>query len=163
MKVRTLSRTFFKGHPRAGEETLFVERACASLAIPRPEWIATTYENGIQLMPKHHTIRMGRRFKPVDELCLAVWSDKPYRSKQIKIWSGPIRAVDIEIIIHDKEQKHISPLSIVSVTQHLYRSLSIDRVAANDGLTQQEFTDWFALKPGIHEAQILIWNPDVNY
>ena len=32
-KIRTLSRTFLKGHPRAGEKTYFVERFLCSVGI----------------------------------------------------------------------------------------------------------------------------------
>ena len=32
-KLRTLSRTFLKGHPRAGEKTYFVERFLCSVGI----------------------------------------------------------------------------------------------------------------------------------
>lgn len=161
-KVRTLSRTFMKGHPREGEPTYFVEKVCKGL--PEEGWkIETDIFSEIplaldiyrQLEPKYHTIRMGRHFKPEDELTLAVWSDKPYRSKQIKLWTGPIRAIDIDIII----ESHYDELFLSIRPGHI----KLEELAKNDGLSLKDFRQWFNLPVGEHEAQILIWNPNIIY
>lgn len=156
-KVRTLSRNFLKGHPRAGEPTYFVEKFYNSLF----------HKNNLMDYPfglivdesiretKGHTIRMGRHFKPEDELTLAVWSDKPYRSKQIKLWAGPIRAIDIDIII----ESHYDELFLSLRPGHI----KLEELAKNDGLSLKDFRQWFNLPVGEHAAQILIWNPNIIY
>ena len=163
-KVRTLSRFYMKGHPKAGEPTFFVEKFLNSMNLPYPSEYFWTFVAGTgneeifntELL-KGHTIRMGRHFMPVDELTLAVWSGVPYRSKQIKLWTGDIRAVDIEIVVLAKD--YISFIEADKDTP----PIDVFKLATNDGLSPQDFIDWFKLPIGIHEAQILIWNKDINY
>ena len=170
-KVRTLSRTFLKGHPRAGEPTYFMEKVYNSLypeqirQLPKDfsNWhfanqqnrgIANEFNKAIT-ETKHHTIRMGRHFKANDELTLAVWRGKPYHSMQVKLWTGPIRAADILIHIDyydDRKWLSLSPGHI-----------SIKELAKNDGLELMDFIQWLNLPVGKHEAQILIWNPEIEY
>lgn len=158
-----------KGHPKAGQPTYFIEKFSISMGIERklfglnpvvdfsilesPATLGLEHFN--ELQPKGHTIRMGRHFKPNDELTLAVWSDKPYRSKQIKLWTGPIRAIDIDIII----EEHYDELYLSLRPGHI----KLKELAKNDGLSLEDFRHWFNLPAGEHAAQILIWNPDINY
>lgn len=95
MKVLTCSRFFPKGHPKAGQPTHFVEKIEACLADTIPGWEMSKtfalhdwepYYNCT--MPKGHTIRAGNRFKVGDMASLRVWSDKPYRSKQVEFCPG---------------------------------------------------------------------------
>ncbi len=173
-KVRTLSRTFMKGHPRAGEPTYFPEKFAYSLGIekdlfglnPKVDFSILDepntptilgLENFFRLAPKHHTVRMGRHFKPIDELTLAIWSGKPYRTKQIKLWTGSIRAIDIFI------ESRKNQISIFKDLGKTIESINIYDVAKNDGLSFDDFKAWFNLPTGTHLAQILIWNPEINY
>ena len=176
-KVRTLSRFFMKGHPRVGDRTYFPEKVAKSMGINHfdvnklnpgiseeihveliytgmlsmQEWV------NIDLLPKHHTIRMGRHFKPIDELTLAIWSGKPYRSKQIKLWTVEIRSVDIFI-------SRETPFGIpVFCREGLSVQLNSKILAKNDGLDWHDFLNWFNIPVGLHNAQILIWNPEINY
>lgn len=166
-KVRTLSRTFMKGHPRAGEPTFFVEKfllSRMSMGITIKElkkYDSLVSPEAKAKLPKHHTIRMGRHFKANDELTLAVWSGKPYRSKQVKLWTGPIRSVNILIIVRHtyvKISKDVTDGLVDTITP-----LNIYKVANNDGLEYHDFLEWFKLPVGVYEAQILIWNPEINY
>jgi hypothetical protein len=164
-KVRTLSRTFMKGHPKAGQPTYFVERMLRSLINEQGKAISGSFNDFEKLelekeelerdFEKGHTIRMGRHFKPNDELTLAVWSGKPYRSKQIKLWIGPIRAIDIDVII----EEHYDELYLSLRPGHI----KLKELAKNDGLSLEDFRHWFNLPVGEHAAQILIWNPEINY
>jgi hypothetical protein len=110
---------------------------------------------------------MGRHFNPVDELTLAVWSGKPYRSKQVKLWTGPIRAVDIVIQIN-RLYNSMKVCKVVRFSNGPGIHITLDSInkvelAKNDGLSLQDFEAWFNLPFGDHEAQILIWNPEIYY
>lgn len=161
-KVRTLSRTFLKAHPRAGEPTYFVEkfilsRMCMGMPLSElKQYDSLVSPDAIVELPKHHTIRMGRHFKANDELTLAVWSGKPYHSKQVKLWTGPIMAIDIIIT-------KTSFLKFYKEQVGKITSLNLPIVAKNDGLSLADFEAWFNLPVGEHEAQILIWNKEIHY
>jgi hypothetical protein len=163
-----------KGHIRAGEPTYFVEKVQGCLynmgvdlsdQIKHPE---THMSNNMwHQCPKHHTIRMGRHFKANDELTLAAWSGKPYRSKQVKLWTGPIRAVDIVIQIN-RLYNSMKVCKVVRFSNGPGIHITLDSInkvelAKNDGLSLQDFEAWFNLPFGDHEAQILIWNPEIYY
>ena len=165
-KIRTLSRTFLKGHPRAGEPTNFPQKLieCITL-IGGDDGFHAGYEQFVapykfDCYPiKGHTIRMGRHFKPQDELTLAVWSDKPYQSKQIKLWTGPIRAIDIDFY-----SSNSGLIWVANVATG--KKIDIPTLAKNDGLYEDDFKIWFTEKSKVSkvgEAQILIWNPQINY
>ena len=84
--VITLSKTFPKGHIRAGEPTNFAHLLGNGLNLT---------DDGLQLCKhKIHTIRgnyplWARRIAEVErgEACLSIrqWADKPYRSTQVEI------------------------------------------------------------------------------
>lgn len=171
-KVRTLSLTFMKGHPRAGEPTHFIEMFSISMGIekklfglnPIVDFSIMDDDSAIlglesfhHIKPKHHTIRMGRHFKANDELTLAVWSGKPYHSKQVKLWTGSIRAVNI-VILNSPDW-----IAFYKDTAKKLTPLKIEKLAKNDGLEIDDFLAWFNLPEGKHEAQILIWNPEIQY
>lgn len=163
MKVLTFSRHFPKGHSRVGQPTHFVEKIEACLADSIPGWqMSPTFELHEWLpyyncsMPKHHTIRAGSRFKPGEMASLRVWSGAPYRSKQIefaqvevkKVWSVEISEfwwVDNKILEHGQ----------------------VVELAKNDGLSYDDFVNWFNIHPKkkeqVFRGQIICWNPDIDY
>jgi hypothetical protein len=168
-KVITLARQFPSYHPKAGGLTSFTQKVCRSLLIEVPielrrfntivvdgdMWYEPTME------PKHHTVRLGRRWKDGDMASLRVWSGKPYNSPQIKICEDvKVRVVDIVLdfknrLIYRKDG------SVMHVIPALF-------LANNDGLSLQDFLDWFKhkenRKKGIAiEAQILIWGDVKEY
>lgn len=163
MKVLTFSRHFPQGHPKAGQPTHFVEKIEACLADIIPGWEMSKtftlhewepYYNCT--MPKHHTIRAGNRFKPGDMVSLRVWSDKPYRSKQIEFAQVEIKKTwDIEInefwFINGEMLEHEKVIDL----------------AANDGLTYFDFISWFNIHPKKKEqafkGQIISWNDSIEY
>jgi hypothetical protein len=165
MKVLTFSRHFPKGHPKAGQPTWFVEKIFAGLApsvIPDPLLIPGFIWGQFQdcTLPKHHTIRAGSRFKPGDMASLRVWSDKPYRSKQVEFAQVEVKKVwSIEIVI-----------------SHTWWSFRIDDkfycgnvevIANNDGLELQDFIDWFTIHPKSTDrefkGQVICWNNKIEY
>lgn len=173
MKVLTFSTKFPAGHPRHTEQTYFVEkiwngfrRDDFSLPDSFAQWVnnfpfkSDHYLKAVKAIPiqgaKYHTIRAGSRFKPGDMVSLRVWSDKPYRSKQIefaqvevkKTWEIEINEfwfVNSEILEHDK----------------------VTELASNDGLTHDDFTAWFNIHPkksgSIFTGQIICWNDSIEY
>lgn len=185
MKALTFSRHFPKGHPKAGQPTLFVEKIWNSLNVTvRDQEFYWDGEEDVKRFNKHlpyalicnflasiksrngigskpHTIRAGSRFKPGDMASLRVWSDKPYRSKQIefaqvevkKVWSVEIYAT--EFIFELK----VNGVALDKEGQEL--------VANNDGLSLIDFYNWFNIHPKkkqqVFTGQIICWNESINY
>jgi hypothetical protein len=163
MKVLTFSRHFPKGHPKAGEPTYFVEKIEACLADTMPGWEMSKtftlhewepYYNCT--MPKGHTVRAGNRFKIGDMASLRVWSDKPYRSKQIEFAQVEVKKVwSIEIsefwFINDQILEHDM----------------VTELAKNDGLACEDFVSWFNIHPKkqgeTFTGQIISWSSEIEY
>jgi hypothetical protein len=169
-KVITFSRVFPAYHPKAGEPTYFMEKIWRGLPIP----CCFPNVDGSVLdilefdkepdMVKHHTIRAGHRWKVGDWFSPRVWSGKPYHSKQIQF------APDIQI-------KKVFDFKIVLVEDGMLRSYEMQingklrstgmEVFTNDGLTYNDFCDWFKMdsaKKDIHfDGQIICWNENIDY
>lgn len=127
--VITLAKTFPAGHPNAGDKTYFRER----------------FENRYKI----HTIRGNvllwqKRMNEVEagEACLSIreWSGRPYNSKQV------------EIARLTKENG--VGMQVMQVNQIL-RQINVDDdiipfdphdIATNDGLSLQDWSDWFNLE-----------------
>jgi hypothetical protein len=181
-KVITLSRHFPSYHPKAGQPTHFVQWVCNSLRVPFPyelygeggiDWTIKnrngnpprhieSFEDLFAPPPmKHHAVRLGRRWKDGDMASLRVWSGRPYNSPQIKICEDvKLRVVDI-VLDFKSGLIYRNDGSVIHV-------LSAPSIAANDGLSLQDFLDWFKYrenrKKGIAvEAQILIWGDVKEY
>ena len=138
--VLLVSRTFPKGHKREGEPTFFVEKILAALGF--------SYLND-ENIKKFHTCRKNyelwaKRIKEVQEgkaiLSLRYWSDKPYRSKQI------------EFAVLDKDSGVGVQKLLFGINDLLYpiagegiwlRGLNLENLAKNDGLSIDDFKDWF--------------------
>lgn len=168
MKVLTFSRFFPKSHPRAGDDTFFVEQILNSI-FPRPLSVgldefppaARDYINDFMVIDgsrvKHHTIRAGARFSPGETISLRVWSDKPYRSKQIEFAQVEVKKVwKFEII----EDGYFLDGKVLSYDQ-------LKEVAKNDGLEADDFECWFAYHPkkqgSYFTGQIISWSDKIDY
>ena len=95
-KVILFSRVFPKYHPKVGKPTYFVEKITKSLhkqGLKPCDIDSNIFDEDVYHIAnsKHHTIRNGNRWKAGDKFSPRVWSDKPYKSKQI------ILSDDIEI------------------------------------------------------------------
>ena len=174
-KVITFSRVFPCYHPQKGDFTYFVEQIYNSLYEKSGDWsdaIDPDGKNTSYVIPlnhsiadkKHHTIRAGRRWKVGDKFSPRVWSDKPYKSKQIiiapdieikKIW-------DIEVSINDYGIKTIcvSGKTFAIIGEQIIGNGKLQKLAKNDGLTTIQLHHWFE-KP--MEGQIICWNEKINY
>jgi len=146
-KVITFSKTFPAYHPKAGQETNFMQKFWTSISVPLPVSVdAEKLEGEVRKLmfgdfkPKHHTIRAGSRWKVGDKFSPRIWSDKPYKSKQL------ILADDVEI-------KQIWDIEIKTAYK---------RLAYNDGLSLAELLQWFKY-PKPFKGQIICWNENVTY
>lgn len=179
MKVLTFSRTFPAHHPKAGQPTWFVEKVWKSLwdsstGLTNPlvgfvEQYDAVFpceykrgENIHQHAPKHHTIRARQDVKVGDKFSCRVWSNAPYRSKQVEFAQVEVKKTwdfVIDLRCHN---------SVTHINGILATLEELKAVAANDGLSYKDFMDWFA-KPfpineaGIFRGQIICWNENINY
>jgi len=180
-KVITFSRTFPSYHPKAGEQTYFVEKFWISLIQEGELSIGRvcelSQETGIgdldiysirrlDLKPKHHTIRVGNRWKVGDKFSPRVWSGKPYNSKQIII------APDIEIKkVYDFKIEVDADYVCILIddwpffeenSKFVVNTGAIEILAENDGLSVQDLKDWFKWGKPL-KGQIICWNESVEY
>lgn len=163
MKVLTFSRQFPKGHPKEGQPTRFPEKIMAYLADKVPNWtmkddfiLYDWHEYYNCTNHKHHTIRPGSRFKPGDIVSLRVWSDKPYRSKQIEFAQVEVKKVwEIEIS------------AFWFINNSILEHEKVIELAKNDGLEYDDFISWFNIHPKknneVFRGQIICWSNEVNY
>jgi len=176
IRVLTFSRVFPSYHPRAGEPTYFVEKIWNSICwdngipeqqFPIPYHIGIDFRNTDE--KKNHTIRAGHRWKAGDWFSPRVWSDKPYRSKQIafapdievkKVWNFDIRFEDVDRSFN----VILNGINIYYEGPHgLGGSDKINWIPANDGLSNTDFFDWFKWPNHEFSGQIICWNESINY
>lgn len=173
MKVLTCSRFFPKGHPRQGEETWFVEKIL-SVILRNADGIVNLDDINPAIRSlvndffiiggdyfKHHTIRAGNRFKAGDMASLRVWSDKPYRSKQIEFAQVEVKKV-WDFVISDGNY------SIDTIEQGSFiPDCELEKLATNDGLNVDDFWSWFSIHPKATGAnfkgQIICWSGQIEY
>ena len=168
-KVRTFSRYFPKGHPKAGQPTFFVEkfwRGLQTIGYSEPLYFfdelrglssVISAENYNSATPKLHTIRSGKHFKVGDYFSPRVWSEKPYQSKQIII-AEDIKIEKVYDITFVQEDEF---LSVGDCTYYPtgYEAM-VKLLAQNDGLSVEDFKAWFK-KP--FSGQIICWSDNVEY
>lgn len=150
-KVIMFSRVFPAYHPKKGEPTFFVEK----LLISRQGKDICSQNFGFdadKFEPKHHTIRSGHRFKVRDYFSPRVWSDKPYRSKQIIIAPD----IKIEKVFDFKITKYG-----YFVNKRQIGFYELPELAKNDGLEVDDFECWFNFST--FDGQIICWNKEINY
>lgn len=187
-KVITYSTVFPSYHPMKGQPTYFVEKLI--------EWWFDSYSdnpyhnvtemlidlNGDKFTEeeiesfvanliadvkewKSHTIRGGYRFKEGDIFSPRVWIGKPYNSKQLRILP------DIKVKkTWNIEIKHFGILDqcLVTIDNVVPRNSKLPLLANNDGLSLQDFNDWFVLSPSFvklkeFNGQIICWNDKIEY
>lgn len=175
----TFSRTYPAYHPKAGQPTHFVEKVWKSIGRPHsnfvyPELLNTWISFDDTVIPKHHTIRAGHRWKVGDWFRPVVWGNDinpksgrsgPYQSKMItfapdaqvkKTWDFDIDGTDFFI-----DGRHQYALT--------GDGFDFQKLAANDGLHHVDLHDWFTMSPdfkkkGLHfDGQIICWNESIEY
>lgn len=180
MRVITFSRYFPKGHPKAGQPTHFVEKIWKSLSkkVVKEdfylnnrinEYMGFLEEQKIDVLSwydaisKHHTIRGGNRWKVGDLFSPRVWSDKPYRSKQIE-FAPPIEIKKIWKFTMEPHDVHGFAIHIngsyVADWEPKTANIQLKDLAKNDGLSKEDFVSWF---PKNFIGQIICWSEKINY
>lgn len=127
--VLTISENFPKTHKKSGTPTFFIQQ--------------------INSLVKKHTIRGNyplwkKRFEQIEkgEACLSVrtWEGKPYNSKQKEVFN----LKNTDGIGIQKLTFYDYFLDTGWITgQAEYSDQLLKEVAANDGLSKQDFIDWF--------------------
>jgi len=110
---------------------------------------------------KAHTIRASHSKSVGQFLTPAVWSGRPYHDPQIII------APDIEVKkIWDFETDECGVIAIGGKYYFdefdEFGLVSYKILAANDGLDERDFLDWFKY-PEPFNGQIIAWDENVNY
>lgn len=140
--VLTISRNFQKSHKRAGEPTNFFEK--------------------IEKCEKIHTIRgnydlWAKRAKEINEgravLSVRYWDGKPYKSKQVEVF---------QLIKIGVDKFYFHSLDVMFVFDEKTKTyLNVLEVAKNDGLSFEDFKEWFKnVKP---EPMAIIHFTDFRY
>ena len=150
--VLTVSRYFPTTHKRKGEETFFIDRILAG---------QTIYSN---MWKKIHTIRANyelwaKRIKDVKEgkaiLSIRYWSGKPYNSKQVEVCQlDKNSGCGVQKVTFEDELKwgyiEIHPELAKMKPIPIFEDGRISGIAKNDGLSLEDFKEWFKnydLKP----------------
>jgi len=141
--VLIVSLTFPATHKRKGEPMYFREKIWSALGVCSDK----IYEEfGGMPTPKIHTIRANYSYwkKRIDQvmegkaiLSIRFWEGKPYGSKQIEICQlDKFDGVGIQ-----KAELNFSTL--VSKVDGNAWNQNIDSIAKNDGLSFEDFKEWF--------------------
>lgn len=147
--VLTVSKQFPKTHKRAGEPTEFVEKIysinCGLPFFP--------YD------PKIHTIRSNyelwkKRAKDINEgkaiLSIRYWGGMPYRSKQVEFCR--LERIGIEKL-ERPDNFFLAPIE--------GKMINWEDVAKNDGLSFDDFCEWFKVRQ--KEPMAIIHFTDFRY
>lgn len=143
----TISKTFPKSHPRAGQKTYFKEKMEIAHVVP--------YNPNGDIIPDHqpqmklHTIRANyklwkKRFKKINEgkACLSIrqWSGKPYASKQVEI-AKLTREDGIGLQMLTFDNNDIESFNLPEINDE--NTVTLEDIATNDGLNFFDWVDWF--------------------
>jgi hypothetical protein len=142
--VLRISKTFPSYHPKRGQPTHF--------------------RGKIELEDKIHTVRENYEFwkKRLDEvnagkaiLSVRQWIDKPYKQP------GDETMFEMDKVKY--ETFELSELGMIRVGGRMLYIEEHSMMASNDGLTQQDFYDWFKLGRKVIPLGIVIHFTDFIY
>lgn len=132
--VLTLSETFPKTHPRAGQATNFIS------AVEHGEKIHTLRRNYDLWKARCEKINAGEAV-----LSVRVWEGKPYNSKQLELFRYDYRRnIGIEKLNMDTFDVGWDENNDVFLNFEVGKTMvSADLLAKNDGLSYEDFENWF--------------------
>lgn len=130
--VLTLSKTFMKGHPKAGQPTNFREKFLNG------EKIHTIRGNYPLWEKRLNEVREGRAI-----LSIRQWEGKPYNSKQIEIAKlTKVSCCGVQLIsLHKPNVDQI----YWQINERKVKESFVE-IAKNDGLDIEDFRRWFIPK-----------------
>lgn len=145
-----VSVKFPKGHPRAGEETHFIEKINNAIGDTESCKVVIHTCNGVlDIWPKIHTIRSnydlwGKRIGEVQRgeavIELFYWSDKPYRSKQVVFFTlDKDSGCGVQKLIHGEDSSGNLRPRLFDTCEILEERM----LAHHDGLSLEDFKAWF--------------------
>lgn len=135
--VVLLSKTFFAGHFREGQQTEF-----------RAKVEGATKIHTIRSNYPYWEEKIGRAVFTGGVLSVRQWTAAPYRSRQEEIAVIPADTVAVQKLELRREKIRVNEPQEGSL-YHEYtatidgRDVDINELAANDGLTFEEFVYWF--------------------
>lgn len=149
--VITVSMSFPKTHPRAGQPTHFVDNITRGLFGENEavdiEHDFFDFSEDAPNIPKLHTVRSNyahwqKRIEEVQDgtavLSLRVWSERPYMSQQVKVKDFTASdGIGVQLI-----QRVSSDEFLVNMTGNRVR-IGISELAKNDGLSAEDLLNWF--------------------
>lgn len=148
--VITVSEKFPKTHPKKGEPTNF--------------------PLSIKHYDKVHTIRGNyplwkKRFEQIDKgeaiLSVRIWTGKPYQSKQAEIFKyDKTRGIGLEIVNHLDD---LGFACIAKESSYHYTRTPTSELAKNDGLSLEDFKDWFGHNDLNNKQRVIIHFTDFRY
>jgi hypothetical protein len=148
--IITLSKTFLKGHLKAGQQTNFREKLLHGIGCPdcNKERGISCYYCVRGAKAKIHTCRSNYEYwkKKIDRLkdvngVLSVrqWSEKPYHSPQEIIIDIPASEIDVQELTFFKDRDG----SILWCPSIDGKFIPFETLANNDGLSLADFKSWF--------------------
>lgn len=156
-----ISKAFMSDHPRKGEPTNFREKILLNGVgtVVQKEQDLTIYSKVLPIMlPYHgkydakiHTIRTNYEYwaRIAEEvnagrgiLSLRQWSGSPYNRK--RDGSKPVEFLQLEKM-GVQEFKLTKELGMIHIDNKVMSIEDHGTIARNDGLSQQDFYDWFKL------------------
>ena len=151
-KVITFSTQYPKGHIAQGQPTYFIDHFFAAMSAHGVLSVHADFPwHTLSLFPsktfcqKQTTIRKGYRWKEGEYFSPRIWLDIPYHSKQLQFHNDVqiLNTYNIEYTGH-----------VWLLEGYQLRESDIEIIAANDGLTLENFYSWF---PKPFDGQLLSW------
>jgi hypothetical protein len=151
--VLTVSRYFPATHPRKGEPTYFPEKI--QIGIMGSEKFNELHDNDCAgFLPKLHTCRANyplwkKRIEQVQAgeaiLSIRYWSGKPYNSPQVEICQlDKDSGIGVQMLDMSIFQSHnMAFVNNYTLTYSNSIQLSVSDLCNNDGLSLQDFKNWF--------------------
>lgn len=136
--ILTLSKVFPVTHSQAGKPTGFGE------SLHQGKKIHTVRGNGKQLWDQRHKdIVEGRKYLSVRE-----WTGRPYNSEQVEL--AEFQEVGLQHITITYSTSDAEPKCFVDG-----KEVPIYEIAKNDGLTVDDFVEWFLTDTNVFEGVII--------
>jgi len=126
--VLIVSKRFPKTHLKSGQSTGFVENI-ERLFIPEGKKIHTLRSNYHHWLKRSKEINEGKAI-----LSIRYWSHKPYRSKQVEICR--LEKIGIEKIV----MPQFKDAKVEG------KKIDLEIFAENDGLSFEDFRNWFSVR-----------------
>jgi hypothetical protein len=152
-----VSRYFPTTHPRKGEPTYFVDKIDNAIGSTEScNVIIHKFEGNVSILPKIHTIRGNYElwYKRMAEVQagravieLFYWSGKPYHKDENGIGQVVFATLDKDSGCGVQELEFYSDgdghFSIMNPTVTGSYDIDVNELCKNDGLSFQDFYDWF--------------------